>query len=88
MLPRPSPLLTPIISDSSLPSPSVTVLSGSANSVGLISFRPAIVSRSLTSPGPPKSFSCQYVLYWEVTCTPSKSFFMMKLTTPATASEP
>jgi hypothetical protein len=87
-LPRPSPLLTPIISESSLPSPSVTVLSGSANSAGFVAARAAMTSRSLVSPGPPKSFSCQYVLYCEVTCTPSKSFFMMKLTTPATASEP
>ena len=38
MLPRPSPLLTPTISESSLPSPSVTESAGSANSAGLRRF--------------------------------------------------
>jgi hypothetical protein len=49
MLPRPSPLLTPTISESSLPSPSVTESAGSAYSDGLVAALAAMISRSLVA---------------------------------------
>ena len=34
------------------------------------------------------SLLCMFSLYWPSNCTPWKFFFMMKLMTPAMASEP